>query len=46
MTLDYVLQSGTFKGVGFTLRNARSNTDAGRNVDQNRFIINYTLSLL
>jgi hypothetical protein len=46
MTLDYVLQSGTFKGVGFTLRNAKSNTDAGRNVDQNRFIINYTLSLL
>ncbi|WP_085718891.1 OprD family porin [Pseudomonas sp. B28(2017)] len=46
MTLDYVLQSGTFKGVGFTLRNARSNTDAGRNVEQNRFIINYTLSLL
>ncbi|PPK39744.1 outer membrane porin, OprD family [Pseudomonas laurylsulfatiphila] len=46
MTLDYVLQSGTFKGVGFTLRNAKSNTDAGRNVDQSRFIINYTLSLL
>jgi hypothetical protein len=46
MTLDYVLQSGTFKGVGFSLRNGKSNTDAGRNVDQNRFIINYTLSLL
>ena len=46
MTLDYVLQSGTFKGVGFTLRNAKSNTDAGRNVDQSRFIIHYTLSLL
>ncbi|CAI8723732.1 Porin [Pseudomonas sp. IT-P258] len=46
MTLDYVLQSGTFKGVGFSLRNAKSNTDAGRNVDQSRFIINYTLSLL
>jgi hypothetical protein len=46
MTLDYVLQSGTFKGVGFSLRNATSNTDAGRNVDQTRFIINYTLSLL
>ncbi|WP_085728276.1 OprD family porin [Pseudomonas sp. R37(2017)] len=46
MTLDYVLQSGMFKGVAFSLRNAKSNTDAGRNVDQNRFIINYTLSLL
>jgi hypothetical protein len=46
MTLDYVLQSGTFKGLGFTLRNASSNTEAGRDVDQNRVIINYTLSLL
>lgn len=46
MTLDYVLQSGTLKGLGFTVRNAKSNTDAGRNVDQNRFIVNYTISLL
>jgi hypothetical protein len=28
------------------VRNAKSNTDAGRNVDQNRFIVNYTISLL
>ncbi|QVW21283.1 OprD family outer membrane porin [Pseudomonas hormoni] len=46
MTLDYVLQSGSLKGLGFSVRNGKSNTDAGRNVDQNRFIINYTLSLL
>lgn len=46
MTLDYVLQSGSLKGLGFSLRNGKSNTDAGRNVDQNRFIVNYTLSLL
>jgi hypothetical protein len=46
MTLDYVIQSGIFKNVGFSLRNGQSNTDAGRDVDQSRFIINYTLSLL
>jgi hypothetical protein len=46
MTLDYVIQSGTFKNVGFSLRNGQSNTDAGRDVDQSRFIINYTISLL
>jgi hypothetical protein len=41
-----VIQSGTFKNVAFSLRNGQSNTDAGRDVDQSRFIINYTLSLL
>lgn len=46
MTLDYVLQSGSLKGLAFSLRNGKSNTDAGRNVEQNRVIINYTLSLL
>lgn len=46
MTLDYVLQSGSLKGLAFSLRNGKSNTDAGRNVEQNRFIINYTISLL
>lgn len=46
MTLDYVLQSGSLKGLAFSLRNGKSNTDAGRNVEQNRFIINYSLSLM
>ncbi|MBV4519325.1 OprD family porin [Pseudomonas sp. SWRI74] len=46
MTLDYVVQSGTFKNVGFSLRNGQSNTDAGRDVDQSRFIINYSIPLL
>jgi len=46
MTLSYVLQSGALKGLGVALRNAKSNTDAGRNVDQNRVILNYTISLL
>ncbi|MDI3392496.1 OprD family porin [Pseudomonas sp. V98_8] len=46
MTLDYVIQSGSFRGLAFSVRNGKSNTDAGRNVEQNRFIINYSLSLL
>ncbi|WP_137805195.1 OprD family porin [Pseudomonas sp. G(2018)] len=46
MTLDYVIQSGTFKNVGFSLRNGQSNTDAGRDVDQSRFIVNYAIPLL
>ncbi|MNP57717.1 Porin-like protein NicP precursor [compost metagenome] len=46
MTLDYVIQSGSLRGLAFSVRNGKSNTDAGRNVEQNRFIINYTLSLL
>ncbi|WP_419711003.1 OprD family outer membrane porin [Pseudomonas sp. NFX224] len=46
MTLDHVIQSGTFKNVGFSLRNGQSNTDTGRDVDQSRFIINYAIALL
>jgi len=46
MTLDYVVQSGTFKNVGFSLRNGQSNTEAGRDVNQSRFIINYAIPLL
>lgn len=45
LTIDYVIQSGSFKGLGVTWRNATMNTQAGRNVDQNRFILNYTLPL-
>ncbi|XQE66985.1 OprD family porin [Pseudomonas sp. P3C3] len=45
--LDYVLQEGALKGLGFSWRNAslRGNTTA-TDVDENRLIVSYTLSLL
>ena len=45
--LDYSLQSGTLKGLGFAWRNAslRGNTTAN-DQDENRFIVSYTLTLL
>lgn len=45
LTIDYVIQSGTFKGLGVTLRNGVFRTEAGRDIDQNRLILNYTLPL-
>lgn len=45
-SLDYVVQTGMFKNVGFSWRNGKSNSDAARNADQNRVIVNYTISLL
>lgn len=44
--LDYVVQQGTFKGVGLSWRNGMSRSEAARDGDQNRFIVNYTLPLL
>ncbi|MNM33366.1 Porin-like protein NicP precursor [compost metagenome] len=46
ISLDYVLQSGTFKGVGFSWRNGKSNSDASRNQDQNRLFVSYSIPLL
>ncbi|WP_287028231.1 OprD family outer membrane porin, partial [Pseudomonas sp. UBA6310] len=45
--LDYTLQSGALKGLGFSWRNAslRGNTTAN-DQDENRFIVSYTLTLL
>ncbi|WP_426153163.1 OprD family porin [Pseudomonas sp. DC3000-4b1] len=44
-SLDYVVQGGTFKGLGIAWRNAESHSEAARNGDQNRVILNYTLPL-
>ena len=46
--LDYVLQEGTFKGLGFSWRNAsiRSNVTNTSDQDENRLIVSYSLPLL
>ncbi|WP_019438179.1 MULTISPECIES: OprD family porin [Pseudomonas] len=44
-SLDYVIQGGTFKGLGVTWRNGKSHSEVARSGDQNRLIINYTLPL-
>ena len=46
ISLDYVLQSGALKGVGVGWRNGKSNSEASRNVDQNRIIVSYSIPLL
>lgn len=45
ISLDYVLQSGALKGVGFGWRNGKSNSEASRNQDQNRLIVSYSIPL-
>lgn len=46
--LVYTLQSGTLKGLRFHLRNVtyRTESKVGRDVDENRVIVSYTLPLL
>lgn len=44
--LDYVIQSGTFKGVGLGLRQGVFHSQADANQDQTRFIVSYSLDLL
>lgn len=46
ISLDYVLQSGALKGVGFGWRNGKSNSEASRNQEQNRLIVSYSIPLL
>ncbi|MVV52308.1 OprD family porin [Pseudomonas sp. PB120] len=46
ISLDYVLQSGALKGVGFGWRNGKSNSEAARDQDQNRLIVSYSIPLL
>lgn len=47
-TLGYVVQAGTFKGLGLAWKNAslRSDVASQRNQDENRLILSYTLSIL
>ncbi|UZD97702.1 OprD family porin [Pseudomonas corrugata] len=46
ISLDYVVQSGALKNVGLGWRNAKSNSEAARNQDQNRLIVSYSIPLL
>lgn len=46
IALDYVIQSGTFKNVGFGWRNGMSRSDIARDQDQNRLIVSYSISLM
>jgi hypothetical protein len=46
ISLDYALQSGPLKGLGFGWRNGKSSSEASRNQDQNRLIVSYSIPLL
>lgn len=48
LAVDYVVQGGTFKGVGFGWRNGslRTNVSNDYDLDQNRVIVSYTLPLM
>lgn len=46
IALDYTIQSGALKGVGFGWRNGKSNSEASRDQDQNRLIVSYSIALL
>ncbi|MET3051645.1 OprD family porin [Pseudomonas alkylphenolica] len=46
--IDYVIQEGTFKGLGTSLRHGvyRGSGEAGADMDQTRLIFNYTYSFM
>lgn len=44
--LDYVVQGGTFKNVGFGWRNGVSRSEVARDQDQNRVFVNYSIPLM
>lgn len=44
--LDYTLQQGALKGLGFSWRNASLRSEATSDTDQNRLIVRYSLPLL
>ncbi|MEE1902579.1 OprD family porin [Pseudomonas inefficax] len=46
--IDYVIQEGTFKGLGASLRHGiyRGSGEAGADMDQTRLIFNYTYNFL
>jgi hypothetical protein len=43
--LKYVIQSGPLKDLGLAWRNAVYRTSEGRDVDENRVILSYSLAL-
>ncbi|MCY1289828.1 Porin-like protein NicP [compost metagenome] len=43
--LDYVIQDGTFKGLGIAWRNGVLHSDIDPNQEQNRLILSYSLPL-
>lgn len=43
--IAYVVQSGPLKNVGLRLRNATTRSNFGSNLDENRFIVSYSLPL-
>ncbi|BAP44021.1 outer membrane porin [Pseudomonas sp. StFLB209] len=45
LALEYVVQDGAFKGLGVAWRHAVARSEAARDADQTRVIINYTLAL-
>ncbi|HEX5843875.1 MAG TPA: OprD family porin [Pseudomonas sp.] len=45
MDIAYVVQEGTFKNLGIKWRNATMRNNFGRDIDQNRLIVSYTLPL-
>ena len=46
LRLDYVLQDGALKGLGFSLRNASLRGNVAADVDENRLYVTYSLPLL
>ena len=46
ISLDYVIQSGALKNVGFGWRNGMARSDIARDQDQNRLIVSYTIPLM
>ncbi|WP_280639836.1 OprD family porin [Pseudomonas sp. RGM2987] len=45
MDIAYVVQDGTFKGLGMKWRNASVRSNFGNDLDENRLIVSYTLGL-
>jgi hypothetical protein len=45
MDIAYVIQEGSLKNLGVRWRNATMRNNFGRDVDQNRLIVSYTLPL-
>lgn len=43
--LAYVVQGGPLKNLGLHLRNATTRSNFGSNLDENRFIVSYSLPL-
>ena len=46
ISLDYVVQSGTFKNVGFGWRNGVSRSEVARDQDQTRVFVSYSIPLM